>query len=125
GACAISHDRLDDWIYHAQVFGLHLLSLDIRQDARVHREVMTELLKKAGMSEDWGALPEAQRVETLVATLDQPIHAETLDLSPVARDALATFDVMVRAVMEFGPRCIGGHVISMTREASDVMAVLW
>src|SRR5690606_4912766 len=49
----------------------------------------------------------------------------SLKLSPVAREAIATFEVMVRATTQFGARCIGGHVISMTQDASDVLVVLW
>ena len=46
-------------------------------------------------------------------------------LAPLARETLGLFRMLRQAVERFGPDCLGGHVISMTRWPSDLLTVLW
>ena len=48
-----------------ETFGFHLATLDLRQNAEVHERVVGELLRCAGVEDDYAALPEAERVFTL------------------------------------------------------------
>jgi phosphoenolpyruvate carboxylase len=48
-----------------ETFGFHLATLDLRQNADVHARVVAELLAVAGVSPDYEALQEAERVRLL------------------------------------------------------------
>jgi phosphoenolpyruvate carboxylase len=46
-------------------------------------------------------------------------------LRPLAADSLRLFRVLHAASVWFGPRCLGGAVVSLTRCPADVLSVLW
>jgi len=113
------------WLDLTRVFGLNLTRLDVRQDASRYREVMTELLRATGDCEDFSALDEADRQAMLVATMGhlKPLKEETL--APLTQETLSLFRMLRQAVERFGPDCLGGHIVSMTRWPSDLLTVLW
>lgn len=127
----IHHNRLladgevGKWCDLARVFGLHLTRLDVRQDARRYREVMTEIFALLGKAENYADLDEPARCEVLSKSLPwkEPIAADKL--TPLAADTLELFRLLHEASTTFGPDCIGGHVISLTQCPSDVLNVLW
>ena len=105
----------------ARVFGLHLASLDIRQDSRRHAEIFAIL----GLSENFDALPEDEKLRLLSASMPFGGAIPEQQLSPDARETLALFRLLQQTIATYGPAAIGAHVISLTQSASDVMAVLW
>jgi len=125
GAGAVAEEVLGPWWYRTKVFGLHLFCLDIRQDGRLYREVMAEYAGVVGLQEPWEQMDERTRCNWLMETLDEPIEIGSVPLSDQAEETAALFSLIGRAYQRFGPRAIGGHVISMTRTASDVLSVLW
>ena len=56
----------------AVVFGAHLCGLDMRQNSRVHEQVVAELVAAAGVCDDYAALDEVARVALLEAELASP-----------------------------------------------------
>lgn len=121
----ISETEMQRWLDLTGVFGLHLTRLDVRQDARRYREVLTEIFKQWQLTPDFKNLSEPERVQLLtkVWTSTQPIKLD--ELSPLAQDTLRLFDTLHACATKLGPEALGGHVISMTRYPSDVLTVLW
>lgn len=117
--------EVQGWLDLTRVFGLNLTRLDVRQDATRYREVMTELLKATGVCEDFAALEEPQRQAVLVESMGTAKPVDEEKLAPLTRETLQLFRMLRRGVERFGPDCIGAHVISMTRWASDMLTVLW
>ena len=116
---------LRKWATRAQVFGFHLARLDVRQDSRVYRKVLDEVLQSTGYLDPSASLTEAERQELIVSSLDKPLDVDESQLSDAAKETLSLFRLLRTAVSKFGPEAIGGHVISMTAEPSDVLTVLW
>lgn len=107
-------------IWRVRTFGFHLATLDIRQDAMVHRKVLAECLGEP----DWLDLDAKERTQKLVQTLTRdklPKFSGKLD------EIERTAEVM-KAVREsqttYGPDAIRTYIISMTQDADDVLAVL-
>ncbi len=113
------------WLTRSRVFGLHLARLDVRQDARVYREVLNEVLRLAQLADAPETLSEQQRQQVIVESLDHRLALDSGELSPIAQDTLELFRLLRQAVSAFGREAIGGHVISMTAAPSDVLTVLW
>jgi phosphoenolpyruvate carboxylase len=113
------------WYDVARVFGLNLTRLDVRQDARRYREIMTEIFSTLGIVEGYDDLPEEQRCEVLSKNIpwNKPIPTEKL--GPLTIDTLELFQLLHAATGSFGPECLGAHVISLTQCPSDVLNVLW
>jgi phosphoenolpyruvate carboxylase len=122
--------EIQKWLDLARVFGLHLLRLDVRQDARANAAVMEELLSAAGITEQFGSLPESEKLRILTASMPRRAGAprEAIGeprLSPLAAETLDLFRLLETTATEGRSDAIGGYVISMTRAASDVLNVLW
>jgi phosphoenolpyruvate carboxylase len=114
-----------DWFDRVRVFGLHMAALDVRQDSRVHNDVLTELFANLKLAENYHELAEKDRQALLANLLATPPAAPTGELSEPTRETLALFHLLVTAVDHGGMELLGGHVISMTRQPSDVLAVLF
>lgn len=61
----------------------------------------------------------------LIDTMGVALPIREADLSAVAQDTLMLFRLLKSVVGRFGPRALGGHVISMTKHPSDVLAITW
>jgi phosphoenolpyruvate carboxylase len=104
-------------------FGFHLVTLDVRQDALLHRRVIGELLG----CEDWESRDPARRANTLAHLIEEgslPDAAGKQQLSDQAREALAVFRSIAQARAKFGEAAIGLFIISMAQGADDVLTVL-
>jgi len=117
--------EMQAWIDLVRVFGFHGSSLEVRQDSRRYVEVLTEIFKQAGLCDDYAALDEAGRQKALSESMPWTRAFDEAALSDAAREALALFRVLRKAVLRFGPAAISAHVISMTHAPSDVLAVQW
>jgi len=104
----VAQGRLQDLQLRARAFGPHVASMDIRQDARWHREVLEELVG-----------PGADAETLLRRTLAPPRR-----MSARARDTLATFRVMDEALDSLGPEACHIYLVSRVTRASDVLDAL-
>jgi phosphoenolpyruvate carboxylase len=106
-----------------RTFGFHLVTLDVRQDALLHRRVMGELLGCA----DWAEREPSKRADILahlIETSGLPGAADREDLSAEASEALAVFRAIHTATRSFGAGAIGLFITSMTQGDDDVLTVL-
>jgi phosphoenolpyruvate carboxylase len=100
-------------------FGFHLATLDVRQNADVHREIVGRALGE----EDWlGCSPEHRRLR-LGAALERD-ESPVADLDAAAKRALWVFEAMQHCSHRYGRASIGSYVVSMARDVDDVLSVL-
>ncbi len=120
GMAAIGDAALLDLIRKVRCFGVHLVRHDIRQDSARHTEAFSELTRYLGLG-DYQEWPEEQRREFLQGELAgrRPLIPASWQPSDNVREVLATCAVAGRQP----PGALGAYVISMAREASDVLAV--
>ncbi|HHQ48121.1 MAG TPA: phosphoenolpyruvate carboxylase [Acidobacteria bacterium] len=102
------------------IFGFHLATLDIRQDASVHRRTAAAILGDPAFPE----LPRAARTERLREALEAGEMGERGALDDEAERTLGVFQAVVRAREELGEGAIGPYIISMAQGADDALAVL-
>ncbi len=117
-----------EWLDLVRTFGLHMTRLDVRQDARAYRDIMGEILAAAGIvstADAFRSLDDAGCCRLLVESLGFAGDIPPDGLSPLPLDTIRLFGVLHEAVVRFGPRCVGGAVVSLTRCPADVLAVLW
>jgi phosphoenolpyruvate carboxylase len=100
-------------------FGFHLITLDIRQDAAVHRSVVGECLGE----EDWEEQDAGKRAKRIVIALR---NRESLpaNLGTKARKTIAVFQAIAFCRRKYGKRAIGPFIASMTQGADDILSVL-
>ncbi|NNJ65813.1 MAG: phosphoenolpyruvate carboxylase, partial [Xanthomonadales bacterium] len=110
-------------LIRARTFGFHLVTLDVRQDALLHRRVMGELLD----CPDWTEREPGNRGKVLAHLLESgglPELADDARLSPEAESTLAVFRAISSARQVYGAAAIGLFIISMTQGADDVLTAL-
>jgi phosphoenolpyruvate carboxylase len=116
------------WLDLARTFGLHMTCLDVRQDARAYAGILGAILAAAGVLPDaaaYAALDDAARARLLVDSLATVGDVPRAGLPPLAADTLDLFEVLHAAAVRFGPECLGGAIVSLTRRPADVLGVLW
>jgi phosphoenolpyruvate carboxylase len=100
-------------------FGFHMVTLDVRQDAEVHRKVIGECLGE----DDWLELPAADRAERIIDAINTRENAP-MTLSTQARKTIAVFQAIAFCRRKYGKRAIGPFIVSMTEGADDILSVL-
>ena len=100
-------------------FGFHLITLDIRQDAEVHRRVVGECLGE----EDWDEWSPADRTARILEAIEtRESMSETLGTQ--ARKTIAVFQAIAFCRRKYGRCAIGPFIVSMTQGADDILSVL-
>ena len=104
-----------------ETFGFHLATLDVRQNALVHRTVAGRLLGDPS----WLDRPAAERVTRLRRAIESGEPPATAALTDADADrTLAVFRAITECRTRYGARAIGPFIISMTQGADDVLTVL-
>ena len=108
-----------------ETFGFHLATLDMRQNSDVHERVVTEMLKVAGVEEDYAALDEAARVALLRRELasNRPLGSRFSEYSEETASELAIVLAAADAHQTYGPACISHYIISKAESVSDLLEV--
>ncbi len=102
-----------------RTFGFHLATLDVRQNAEVHREIVGRALGEEG----WLARSPEERRLRLDTALERD-ESPAADLDAAAKRALWVFEAMQHCSHRYGRASVGSYVVSMARDADDVLAVL-
>jgi phosphoenolpyruvate carboxylase len=102
-----------------ETFGFHIATLDIRQNALVHRRVVGE-----GLGEkDWLELSPQARTDRLKEALNRR-ESPTAKLSSEGRRTLAVFQAIAHCRRKYGANAIGPYIVSMAHGPDDVLSVL-
>ncbi|HEX9731266.1 MAG TPA: phosphoenolpyruvate carboxylase [Thermoanaerobaculia bacterium] len=102
-----------------ETFGFHLATLDVRQDAAVHRRVVGRLLGEEG----WQERPAAERAERLRRALVSGV-APAGDGDEEAEATLDVFRAIGESIERYGRRAVGPYIVSMAQGVDDVLSVL-
>lgn len=122
-ARAFARGPLPNLVRAVRVFGFHLASLDLRQNAAVHERVVAELLAKAGACEDYLALDEAGRRRILLAELAhrRPLVSPIVCYSEETARELGVCRAAAEARARFGPAALGAYIVSNAGSVSDLL----
>ncbi|MCY1490127.1 Phosphoenolpyruvate carboxylase [compost metagenome] len=123
---ALANGRIDALARAIGVFGFHLASVDMRQVSDVHEAVIAELFAAAGIAPDYAALPEARKLELLLAELRQPrlLTLPWHEYSEQTRKELAIFAAARELRARYGKRIARNYIISHTETLSDLVEVM-
>ncbi|MCM2312000.1 MAG: phosphoenolpyruvate carboxylase, partial [Steroidobacteraceae bacterium] len=102
-----------------RTFGFHLVTLDVRQNADVHREIVGRSLAEEG----WAARTAEERRVRLGAALERD-ESPVADLDATAKRALWVLEATEFCNHRYGRDAIGSYVVSMARDVDDVLSVL-
>ncbi|RBW45142.1 phosphoenolpyruvate carboxylase [Psychromonas sp. B3M02] len=120
GMKSIANGLLLDILRRVNCFGVNLVKLDIRQDGERHGDTLSELTRYLGIG-DYNAWSEEDKQAFLLQELNskRPLIPTAWEPSAEVQEVLDT----CRVVAQTDPEALGIYIISMAREASDVLAV--
>ncbi|MEQ9822975.1 MAG: phosphoenolpyruvate carboxylase [Puniceicoccaceae bacterium] len=130
--CEIRAERLIqrflDPIYGQLTFyGFHTANLDIRQNSQAYQKALIELMVQAGIpeAENYAQWPESRKLDFIQKELshNRPFLLPSAELSDSTCEVLDTFRVVKDHLDRFGRGGIGSFIVSMTRSASDLLAL--
>ncbi len=100
-------------------FGFHLVTLDVRQDAMVHRQVVGECL---GIDDwlEWTAKDRLKRIVEAIKSRDSAPQEQSV----AVRKTLGVFQAIAFCRRKYGKKAIGPFIVSMTQGADDILSVL-
>lgn len=122
----VAHEEVDQLIRQVELFGFHLLTLDLRQHSSVHEQALTEILNKAGITPDYPHLSEQEKMDILTNQLQdpRPLVSRFMNFSEETNECLELFRLIRPAKEKFGEDVIRNYLVSMTQDASDLLEVL-
>ena len=125
GGPAMIGNRLAALIRAVEIFGFHLATLDLRQNADVHARVVGELLAVAGVTRDYACMDDAARVALLAAELASPrlLFNPHAGYSDETLGEMAILRAAARAHADFGPDVIRAYIVSKTSGVANLLEV--
>jgi phosphoenolpyruvate carboxylase len=105
-------------LQRVDTFGFHLATLDLRQESGAHDLALAALFDGASWPQR-EATARRERLAEVIATAQVPAPG-----AEAAAGTLAVFRAVADARRDYGDSAIGPYIISMSRSAADVLAVL-
>lgn len=124
GNAEVAEQEVQCWMDQIEVFGFQTAELDIRQHAAVYREVLAELWQSADLVTYGASLAEEDRLRLLESAPDIAATIDPTKLSSAATETLELYRTIRRIGRRFGMRALGGSIVSMTEQPSDLLNVL-
>ena len=122
GMESIAHGPLLDTLRRARCFGVHLIHLDVRQNAAQHAAVLDDLTRYlSGGERGYASWREPRRCTWLLVELNsrRPLFPSAWPQSEDAREAIET----CRLIAKSDAAGVSAYVVSMAAAPSDVLAV--
>ncbi|MCX2719304.1 phosphoenolpyruvate carboxylase [Lentiprolixibacter aurantiacus] len=113
--------ELDHFIDKVHIFKTHFAALDIRQDHRVHKRLVTEALKQRGaIKQD---LEELDREQLIAYLLEEDMQVDPEDFSdPLLKDTLVNIGQLKTIQQKNGEAGCNRYIIS---NSEDIFSVLF
>lgn len=110
-----------------KVFGFHLAQLDIRQNSEYHEKALSQLVSVSlGEGKDELLLSSTDKKRKFLDAelkINRPFLVEHSEAGKEARNVIQSLQVVSDHLHRYGSRSIGKLIISMTRNAEDLLTV--
>ena len=113
-------------IQKVHAFGFAFARLDVRQNSRVLRQTIADLLRATGVEGMYDRLTESEKQNLLIREIanHRPLHHPRLSLEASSVRALEEFAVIAWAKSTADEGSMGTYIISTTEQVSDVLGAL-
>ena len=110
-----------------RLFGLHLVPLEVRENAELHSAALDEIFAYYGICDSYADLPEADKQALLASEIRSRRPLFPLDIgifSEGAQSIIRTWRMISQAHERYDPIVIDTVIASMSQQPSDVLAML-
>jgi phosphoenolpyruvate carboxylase len=126
GAGFAAQGTVRELIRLVEVFGIHMLTLDIRQHSGRHTAAIDEVFAWCGLHAGYAKLSPNERFEFLAQELAQrrPLIPTHLPFSPDTNEVIQTFRTIAVLLEQQAPEAIETYIISGVTDPAHVLEVL-
>lgn len=120
-------ENLDIVISVVNTFGFHFAMMDLRQDSRIHADVINKLIKGTPKFRyDYVNLPAARKTKLLIQLLQRARHPlkKGWDNQPLTADAICSLRAAYKIQQINGEKGLCRYIISNTQAAYQVLEVM-
>jgi phosphoenolpyruvate carboxylase len=109
-----------------RLFGLNLVSLDVREDARLHANALDEMFRYYGRTDDYKGMAEADKQTLLTMEIANPRPFFPIEphFSEATNKIISMMRMMAEAHKRYGKVVIDTFIASMSQNPSDILAML-
>ncbi len=115
-------EMLEDLIYKVELFGLHLASLDVRQDSSVHQKIYEQVVEKTDiLPKNFPELSEDEKIEIILnleTQIDENVFEDTLTF-----DTFKNIKTVEKTQSQNGENACHRYIISHSQNALNVIEV--
>ncbi|GJM45185.1 MAG: phosphoenolpyruvate carboxylase [Gemmatimonadota bacterium] len=127
GSRHVARGPLRRLITSVQTFGFTMAQMDVREDSSVSNAAIDELMAQSGPDNaPFAELPPEERSAALSRELSgrRPLHSEAAQLTDGTREVLDVMETVRDAQDRLGAEAVDTWIVSMTRSAADLKAIL-
>ncbi len=123
---SLARDEMKKVLQQLNIFGLHAMRLDIREDSSRFNAALDETLRALGMTHDFLGMPDEEKIRLLTRLLTgpRPELSSQPGVTPSTAETWSLFQLVARAREVYGLDLLGPVIISMSKSAADVLTVL-
>ncbi|MYD08803.1 MAG: phosphoenolpyruvate carboxylase [Chloroflexi bacterium] len=114
-------------IRKVRLFGLHLVPLEVREDANLHRAALDEIFDYYEIAAGFSAMPEREKQALLSEEISgrRPLFPNEIGVfSETTQSVIRTWQMIAEAHARYDSIVIDTVIASMSRHPSDVLAML-
>lgn len=114
-------------IRKVRLFGLHLVPLEVREDAGLHAAALDEIFNYYSIAENYSGLPEEEKQALLTAEIrsKRPLFPNEISIfTETTQSIVRTWQMIGQAHQRYDPIVIDTVIASMSRQPSDALAML-
>jgi phosphoenolpyruvate carboxylase len=123
---SLARDEMKKIRHQLNIFGLHAMRLDIREEASRFNITLDETLRALDIARDFLGMPDEEKIPLLVRLLtgSRPDLSSQPGATPATAETWSLFQLITRAREIYGLELLGPVIISMSKSAADVLTVL-
>lgn len=122
----VAHGVLQRLMIIVRVFGLHLIPLEVREDARLHAAALHEIFHHYGLERNYLELPEEDKQFLLSREIanPRPLFPVESPFSPATNRIIETWRMIAKVHRLYGKAAIDTVIASRSESPSDILAMM-
>lgn len=121
----ISKKMIEPFLKKVETFGFHFVKLDVRQNAKLIRDAVDEILTSTGVTHNFAKLKEEQKIHLLNEEIlnSRPLTNQFQKYSEATHKVLEEIKLIAWGTINISQEAISDYIISNCEKVSDILSI--
>lgn len=121
----ISKKMIEPFYKKVETFGFHFVKLDVRQNAKLIRDAVDEMLTSTGVTHNFAKLKEEQKIHLLNEEIlnSRPLTNQFQKYSESTHKVLEEIKLIAWGTINISQEAISDYIISNCEKVSDILSI--